>query len=555
MNRETILHGKSISPGIGIGFAWCEELIREVPRYYITNSKTKEELQRFHHALRDVKTNLHKHITSAHGDLDDDLDQVLKAHEMMLHDQEILQKIENRITGELKNAEWAVDDELENTIARFEKMRDPYLQARAEDMRDLGSNILKSLSNKQFGKSFDRSEEMTQTMITRNLFPSLAMKAHQNKAAGFATESPALFSHAAILLKGFGIPAVGNVENLLDAIEEGEEVIIDGINGLVIVRPEVTTREKYLRLGRESETRKEATIYNPVPTYTSDGVPIKLMANIEHPNQLSHFLHYQLEGIGLFRTEFLALEYGYVPNEDDQYSTYRSLIKSAQGGFVVIRTFDIGADKNSSGINRCTGMNPALGVRGIRRHIHRDPEELRVQLRAILKASLDAQTAVLFPMITDVNDVMRAKEQFFSVQQDLEQEGIPFGENVKIGAMIEVPSAAILTSEILDEVDFISVGTNDLLQYFTGADRDNPDVLSYYDPSGTAFAWLLEYIIKRAEELGRKEDVTVCGEMAGNTDLVFKLIRLGYRSLSISPVTADKIRACISEISIKPETP
>jgi phosphoenolpyruvate-protein phosphotransferase (PTS system enzyme I) len=551
MNRETVLYGKSISPGIGIGVAWREELLQQISHYRISQSKTKEELKRFHHALHDVKANLHNHITSAHGDLSDDLNQVLKAHEMMLYDQDILQKIENRIARELKNAEWAVDDELESTIARFEKMRDPYLQARAEDMRDFGANILKSLSNKQFSKTFDRKKKVTQTMITRNLFPSLAMKAHKNNAAGFATESPALFSHAAILLKDFGIPAVGNVENLLDAIEEGDEIIIDGLNGLVIVRPEKTTRERFLRLRVETETQHAETGYNPVPTYTSDGVSIELMANIEHPNQIPLFLHHKLEGIGLFRTEFLALEYGYVPSEDDQCLTYRNLIERAQGGFVVIRTFDIGADKNSAGINRCTGMNPALGVRGIRRHLHRNPEELRVQLRAILKASLHAQTAVLFPMITDVNDVKQAKEQFFSVQEELKQEGIPFDEDVKIGAMIEVPSAAILTSEILSEVDFISVGTNDLLQYFTGADRDNPDVLSYYDPGSPAFAWLLEYIIKRADELGRKEDVTVCGEMAGSTNLVSKLIRVGYRSLSISPVATAQLRTCISRISTK----
>jgi phosphotransferase system enzyme I (PtsI) len=553
MNRETVLHGSSISPGIGIGLAWREELLEEMSHYHISKSKIKEELERFHHALHDVKTNIHNHITSAHGDLDDYLDQVLKAHEMMLHDQDILQKIENRITRELKNAEWAVDEELESTIARFEKMRDPYLQARAEDIRDLGSNILKSLSSKQSGKPFDRKNRVTQTMVTRNLFPSLAIKAHKNNAAGFATESPALFSHAAILIKGFGIPAVGNIDNLLNVIEEGDEIIIDGLNGLVIVRPEKKTRDKYLRLSMETERQHEVPIYNPVTTYTNDGVPIKLMANIEHPTQTPLFLHHKLEGIGLFRTEFLALEYGYVPSEDDQFAAYRNLIESARGGLIVIRTFDIGADKNSAGINRCTGMNPALGVRGIRRHIHRDPEELRVQLRAILRASLHAQTAVLFPMITNVNDVARAKEFFFSVQEELRKEGTPFGEDVKIGAMIEVPSAAILTSEILGEVDFISVGTNDLLQYFTGADRDNPDVLSYYDPGGTAFAWLLKHIITKADELGRRKDVTVCGEMAGDTGLVSKLIRMGFRSLSISPVAAEKLRNCISQISTKPE--
>jgi phosphotransferase system enzyme I (PtsI) len=274
------------------------------------------------------------------------------------------------------------------------------------------------------------------------------------------------------------------------------------------------------------------------------------MANIEHPNQTYLLWHHKLEGIGLFRTEFMALERGFVPSEDEQFLAYRTLIENTKGIPVVFRTFDIGADKGTAGLHQCVGMNPALGLRGIRRHLLREPGELRDQIKAILRAAMDAKIGVMFPMVTDLNDIKKAKEHMFAAKEELRREKKVFAEHAKIGAMIEVPSAAILTAEILGLVDFVSIGTNDLLQYFTGADRDNPEVLAYHDPGGSAFGWLLDYIITKAREIGRDKDVNICGEIAGNAELVPSLLKMGFRSLSISPVHAEQIRTCIANTSV-----
>ena len=544
---EVILHGRSIAPGIGIGIAWVEELPGEIPRYRISKSSVEKEQNRFRHALHIVKNNVKHHIELTHGLLDDELNQVLRAHEMMVQDREVAGRIENNISRNLKSAEWVVSEEIKKLTARFEDMRDPYLQARAEDVRDFGLSILKALSKEQDVNKTEGNKSSSQTMITRNLFPSLAMRAHRKGIVGFATESAAVFSHAAIILKGLGIPVVGNTKNLIDSVHEGNEIIIDGINGLVIVRPEETTREKYLRLRQDFEQQPSVEEYEPILSYTRNGVPVKLMANIEHPNQTSHLLRCGLEGIGLFRTEFLALERGFVPSEDEQFLVYRNLIESTKGISVVIRTFDIGADKSTAGLHRCVGMNPALGIRGIRRHLLREPEELRFQIKAILRASVDAEVAVLFPMITDLNDIKKLKEHMLAAKEELKREKKPFAEHVRVGAMVVVPSAAILTTEILELVDFISIGTNDLLQYFTGADRDNPEVLSYHDPGGSAFSWLLKYIIAEARGINREKDVNICGEIAGDVEIVPMLLKIGFRSLSISPAYAENIRSCISK--------
>jgi len=274
------------------------------------------------------------------------------------------------------------------------------------------------------------------------------------------------------------------------------------------------------------------------------------MANMEHPSQTPYLLRMSLEGVGLFRTEFLVLEHGSVPSENEQFRVYTNLIESTRGAQVVIRTFDIGADKNTAGLHRCSGMNPALGVRGIRRQLLRNPDELRIQIRAIMRASWNARVAILYPMVTDLDDIRKAKEQVSLAKEELRREGMPYSNDLRVGAMIEVPSAAILTTEILAEVDFVSVGTNDLIQYFTGADRDNPEVLGYQDPTGAAFRWLLEFVISKAREAGREQDVTICGEIASDPQMVPILLRMGFRSLSISPAQTEIVRSCVSNVSV-----
>jgi phosphoenolpyruvate-protein kinase (PTS system EI component) len=246
----------------------------------------------------------------------------------------------------------------------------------------------------------------------------------------------------------------------------------------------------------------------------------------------------------------MALERGFVPDEEEQARIYGAVIQAAAGRPVVIRTLDIGADKATAELHRCTGLNPALGVRGIRRHRIREPQELVVQLRAILRAAAGAPVGILFPMITHRNDLQWALERLEEARRGLGKSGVAYAVEIRVGAMVEVPAAAAAAGELLSEVDFISVGTNDLLQYFMGADRDNPEVLPYYDPLDPAFLWLLRHIIAEAVRIGRGDDVTLCGEIAGNPEVVPLLLQAGFRSLSISPQAAGAVREAVSRCSL-----
>lgn len=553
--KETILQGKILSPGIGIGTAIIEEMIKPIPKNRIAPQHVPGELEKFNQALLLAHDQLKVHIESTHSLLDEDLVRIFTAHEMMLKDIDFNAQVKRRISEELKNTKWAIQSEVDKLVERLERMRDPYLQARAEDIRDLGQVLLESISRNGKGPQQDYDLLENPVIITRNLYPSFAMKAKSLEAAGFVTESLLTQAHAAILLKGLGIPAVGAVKEMYNILSPEDEIIVDALEGKVIICPSPATKTRYEKLrtelldsraGRKRQPRKAVS--------TGDGTPVRVMANIEHPSQIPLAIQNGMEGIGLFRTEFIVLERGTMPEEEEQVEIYRSILGSMGREQIVIRTFDIGGDKTVTGINRCTGMNPALGVRGIRRHLLRFPEELKVQFRSILKAADGAPVSVMFPMVTHVDDVIEVKKIISSVISELKKGKTRVSKNIRIGSMIEVPSAAINTAAILEEVDYISVGSNDLLQYFVGADRNNQEVLSYYNPAHPAFQWLLRFIISEAKRVNRAGDVTICGEIACSPDLIPLIIEAGYRSLSVSPVDAEKVRAAVADTVITGRT-
>jgi len=546
---EVTLEGVTICPGIGISSAHVLNPEIEVAKEVIEPDRVPAEQQRYTRAVEVVHEQLRAHVEEAHEELFPEAGFILKAHEAMLADEQFHDNVRNRIATDHRNAEWAVEDEGKELIKRFEATRDSYFRARAEDTLDMVTNILLVLSRAQASPQPPppRLRE-SQVLICGHLYPSNAMVAQRSGAVGFATESQALSAHAAILLKGFGIPTVGGVSGLKEAVREGDEVIIDAINGLVILRPRQATREKYVALKKKLEA--PGKVPPPAPCSTRDGIRVRLMANIKNPHQIQLVFQNGLEGIGLFRTEFFLLTSERFPTEEEQYEIYRRVISASSGRRVVIRTFDIGADKQSPSLYRCIGENPALGVRGIRRHLLLYPEEFRTQIRAILRAGPDEKIGILLPMITTVDDLRQARRQVEIAKEELNADGSSFSEDFQLGAMIEVPAAAIATREILAEVDFLSVGTNDLLQYFMAADRDNESVLQYSHADNDAFVWLLRHIIEQAGDLGREKDVTICGEMASRPHLIPLLLQLGYRSLSISPVAAGRVRDAIASVDL-----
>jgi len=489
---------------------------------------------------------LHKHVQEVHQESFLDIQKILKFHELMLKDEVFHNSVCSHISKDLKNAEWAVMEEAEGMISRLENSGDPYFRARVEDVWDMVHNILLALSLgfSEYAAEIQRINN-EHILVSKNLFISEVMKVKHFKVRGLVTESRALTSHAAILLRSFNIPSIGMVENLTADVENGDRIILDGIKGQLIITPTKETSSIYFSLQHQVRTRKKPGKYQAAETRTKDGTRVSLLGNIDNYQQIDLVNKNMLEGIGLFCTEFLIFETFSILGEEQQYQVYKKIIESMEGKRVVMRTFDIGADKRLPYLERCVGQNPALGVRGIRRHILRCTEELRTQLLALLRAAAGSSIDILFPMVTTIDDVIRAKEHVVRVKEELSSQHPLFSYNARLGVMLEIVSAAIAVEKILSEVDFISVGTNDLIQYFTATDRDNEAVYSYGDIHNESVIFLLKYIIEKAMKMHRVEDVTICGEVASEPEDIPLLLRMGYRSFSISPVMAQPIRDAV----------
>jgi len=463
---EVVLQGTSICPGMGIGRVHVVDPALSVTPTELAPHQVRAEQERYTATVEAAGRGLREHVTTVHGDVTPETKAILDVHEAVLNDESFHDRVRQSIATNHKNAEWCLWQEASALISQFAAMRDPYFGARGEDVRDMAYNLLGVLTA---GTSkADRRTEKGWGFASRHLHSSDAMLAHRSESAGFASESHALVSHAAILLKGFGIPSVGGLKGLVDNLREGDRLIIDGTDGVVVVRPAPETLEKYRARMRAARHFEKA---EPARCRAVDGTEVEIKANIENPDQVSLMHVHGLNGIGLFRTEFLILEDGRIPSEEEQLSVYRSVIKGAEGRPVIVRTFDIGGDKLMGFLSECAGRNPSLGVRGIRRHLVERPDELRTQVRAILRAATDANVGILIPMVTTVEDIIAAKQHVDAVRNELCEAGVAFSLDTRLGAMIEIPAAAALTAEILSEVDFVSVGTNDLLQYFMAADR------------------------------------------------------------------------------------
>jgi phosphoenolpyruvate-protein phosphotransferase (PTS system enzyme I) len=542
---EVVLRGLSICPGIAIGRVHVVDPDLAVQPTDLAPRQIKAETERYTAAVKTTKRRLREHVATVHGSATPETKAILDIHEAMLDDESFHENVRKRIAGEQQGAEWSLWQEAAALISQFSAMRDPYFEARSEDVRDMAHNLLGVLTAGQ--SIVDREPQHDRILVSRHLHSSDALFAQRNHSRGFASESRAMVSHAAILLKGFGMPSVGGIDGLIEHARQGDRIIVDGTNGTVILQPSSATIEAFRLRKDTSESPDQMSVMGCV---SADGTRIALKANIENPDQVRLMLTYGLEGIGLFRTEFLVSADGHVPTEEEQYDVYRSVIENARRRFVTIRTFDIGGDKPMGLASRCTGRNPALGLRGIRRHLVESPDELRTQLRAISRAAVGAPVGILIPMVTTVGDIIEAKHHWIAVGRKLEREGASCSTDVALGAMIETPAAAAAVGEILSEVSFISLGTNDLLQYFMAADRDNESVLHYQDATHPAFLWLLSHIMEQARNAGREGDVTVCGEVASDMRVFPHLVRMGYRSFSVSPVSAALFRSVCAGFNV-----
>jgi phosphoenolpyruvate-protein phosphotransferase (PTS system enzyme I) len=551
---EVILRGETICPGIAIGAAFLLEPQFLVAKKTVPCGQVGLQQSRYKEAVRLVQVQFAERVREIRDATLPEAAAIFSAFEAMLSDKEFTETVLGRIAEERVNAEWALEEEAEKLIRLFDAMADPYLQARAEDVRELADSMLRALAlGRETQAATYVAPEEGQVLVSSHLFPRAAMQAQRAGAAAFATESNALFAHAAILLRGFRIPSVGGVAGLSAVAFEGDNIIVNANEGSVVVRPTPETLEKHVSRLDEAPLTHEV---RPEKGWTTrDGTRVHLLANIESPGQLSFAYASGLEGVGLFRTEFLALTSGDIPSEEEQYEAYREVVQASSGKRIRIRTFDIGADKQSPTLYRNKGLNPAMGTRGIRRHLNADLDEFKTQVRAILRASAgsDADVGILLPVVTTVDEVKLARQHIEDVKRELIVSRTPYSSDTKVGVMIEVPAAAIAMKAMLDETDFVSVGTNDLLQHFMAADRDNEEVLKYNDFEHPSFLWLMRHMIDEAAGVGRVEDVTVCGESASRGNLVLTMLRLGYRAFSIAPVALTGVKHAIAEMDLHAE--
>ena len=489
--------------------------------------------------LSEIHEKALKEVGEAHA-------QIFEIHLMMLDDEDYNESIENIIDTQSVNAEYAVAVTSDNFAQMFSSMDDAYMQARAADVRDISNRIIANLT----GNIQDSEKSGAKTIIcASDLAPSETVSLDKDSVLAFVTAHGSANSHTAILARNMNIPAVIGVgDSFLSSISEGAEAIVDGYTGEIIIEPDEKTKALYLEKQRRDEEQKRLLQeLKGKDNVTVDGKRINVYANISGIDNIGAVLLNDAGGIGLFRSEFLYLENKDYPTEDQQFFAYKRVLESMAGKKVIIRTLDIGADKQVDYFGLKKEENPALGLRAIRLCLTR-PEIFRTQLRALFRASVYGNLGIMFPMITSVGEVERIKKICEEVKAELKNEGIEYSDKTEIGIMIETPAAAIISDRLAPLVDFFSVGTNDLTQYTLACDRQNPDAEEFVDTHHEAVLRLIEMSAENAHKNGAW--IGICGELAADTSLTETFLRMGIDELSVSPTFVLKVRDAVRKADL-----
>ena len=529
-----VIKGIAASPGISIGKAYVvedEDIV--VERVEIARDGIREEVSRFKAAqkatLRDLdaaEQKVLKVLGKQHAKLID-------AHRLILKDSLITGDVPKRIVAEGVNAEFALSEALEAVNRQFEKMEDEFFRERRHDLFDVGKRLLLHLMKRQKKSLSEIDHECV--LISRNLLPSDTLGLKETKIIGFATDLGGKTSHTAILAQSLEIPAVVGLSDVSRRVKTGDMIILDGEQGMVIIAPSAETIAKYEKVQQRSlAEEKSLESLRGLPTITQDGRAFRLEANLDSPEELKNLVALQPDGIGLFRTEYLFLNRTDAPGEEEQSKAYLAVVKAMEGREVVIRTADIGGDRLSQlGIEGPKNeTNPFMGLRGVRLFL-RHLDLFKTQLRAILRASTKGKVRVMIPMVSSVGEVVAVRRLLAQAKAELAAEGVQFVEELELGIMVEIPSAAIQIESFLPHVDFISIGTNDLIQYVLAVDRINEHVTHLYDPYHPAVIRLLDHVVRSAHAKGKW--VGVCGEMTSDPRAVPLLVGLGVDAMSVSP--------------------
>ena len=523
------IQGKGVSSGVGIGPLYFYHRAKTtITRYQVED--VDAEWHRFKGAQTAAIEQLGELAEKARAEAGDEAAMLFETHQMMAEDLDYEEAIEGLIKENKSNAEAAVTDVAVQFAQMFESMDDSYMQARAADVKDVSRRILSILNGTVEGGI---ASEVPVLLAADDLAPSETVQLDKTKILGFITAGGSGSSHTAILARTMGIPAIVGVGDALKPEYEGRQVIIDGATGNVVIDPDDMTRDRLLKK-REEQLRLQRLLESlkGQPNITKDGKSIRIYCNIGSPEDVHAVQVNDGGGIGLFRSEFLYLNCDDYPTEDQQFEAYKQVLSDMEDKEVIIRTCDIGADKQIGYFNLPKEDNPAMGMRALRISLTR-PDFFRTQLRALYRASAFGKLGIMFPMVTSVWEVREAKKLCEEVKRELKAEGIPYSEDVQIGVMIETPAAAIMSDRLAKEVDFFSCGTNDLTQYTLACDRQNNDLGRFYDPHHPAVLRLLQMVVENAHKNGIWAGI--CGELGADLTLTETFLAIGIDELSVSP--------------------
>jgi phosphotransferase system enzyme I (PtsI) len=540
--------GISASPGVAIGPALvldAEEY--RIPRRTIDAADVPAEIRTLDAALENSRQEVAELRAAAARKLGDKTSAIFTFHEEFIADKLLRSAVVEAIQNNRCTAAYAFGQEMNRRQRLFRNVADTYLKERVRDLYDIEKRVLRHI----LGRARERITRLTEpvVIVAHDITPSQAISLDREHILGFAINVGGQTSHTAIIARMLGIPAVVALNDITADIAGGEAVVIDGTHGVVVASPDAETIERYLKRRREYDAfEARLAKLRDLPAITTDGTAISLQANIELAAETRFALDSGAEGIGLYRTEFLFLGSDRQPTEEQQFETFRAAVRHAQGKLLVIRTMDLGAEKMTDYLDHQHDHNPALGLRSVRYCLgHLDM--FKTHLRAILRAAVDGDVRIMFPMVTTLMELRQARSTLHEVMEDLEEDGIPFARDIPIGMMVETPAAAMLSNTFAKEVAFMSIGTNDLTQYTLAVDRANERVAHLFSSHNPAVLRLIREVVQAGRRHGT--EVSVCGEMAGSPMYCELLIGLGLRQLSMAPKDVPEIKKIVRSTSVK----